>query len=112
MTCYDLRFPELARALVTAGAELIVVPAAWVAGDRKAAHWTTLLRARAIENLTFVVGCAQCGPRYTGLSSVISPHGDVLVQAENEETVLVASLERRQVEDARSGNPSLANRRL
>jgi predicted amidohydrolase len=112
MTCYDLRFPELARALSSAGAEVIVVPAAWVAGNRKASHWTTLLRARAIENLAFVVGCAQCGPRYTGFSTVISPNGDVLVQAENEETVLLATLEHREVEDARSGNPSLANRRL
>ncbi|MGI9157049.1 MAG: carbon-nitrogen hydrolase family protein [Marmoricola sp.] len=112
MTCYDLRFPELARALVSAGAEVLVVPSAWVAGERKAAHWTTLLRARAIENLVFVVGAAQCGPRYTGLSSVVSPHGDVLVQAGNEETALVAVLDRGQVTEARAGNPSLANRRL
>ena len=112
MTCYDLRFPELGRALVTAGAEVVVVPAAWVAGDRKASHWTTLLRARAIENLTYVVGAAQCGPRYTGLSTVVSPYGDVMVQAENEETVLLTVLERAGLEDARSGNPSLANRRL
>ena len=50
MTCYDLRFPELARALVDRGAEVLVVPSAWVAGPRKVDHWTTLLRARAIEN--------------------------------------------------------------
>lgn len=112
MTCYDLRFPELGRALVADGAEVIVVPAAWVAGDRKASHWITLLRARAIEDLSYVVGVAQCGPRYTGFSTVVSPHGDVLVQAENEETVLLAVLERAELEEARSGNPSLANRRL
>ena len=50
MTCYDLRFPELPRALAKRGAEVIVVPAAWVAGPRKVEHWRTLLRARAIEN--------------------------------------------------------------
>ena len=112
MTCYDLRFPELGRALVSAGAEVLVVPAAWVAGERKAAHWTTLLRARAIENLVYVVGAAQCGPRYTGLSTVVSPHGDVLVQAGGEETALLAVLDRAEIADARAGNPSLANRRL
>ena len=52
MTCYDLRFPELARALVDEGAEAIVVPAAWVAGERKVDHWRTLVRARAISALT------------------------------------------------------------
>ncbi len=112
MTCYDLRFPELARALVLAGAEVLVVPSAWVAGERKAAHWSTLLRARAIENLAYVVGAAQCGPRYTGLSTVVSPHGDVLVQAGGEETALLAVLDRAEIVDARAGNPSLANRRL
>jgi predicted amidohydrolase len=112
MTCYDLRFPELGRALVSAGAEVLVVPAAWVAGNRKAAHWTTLLRARAIENLSYVVGVAQCGPRYTGFSSVVSPHGDVLVQADNEETVLLAALDLAEVTEARTSNPSLDNRRL
>ena len=112
MTCYDLRFPELARALVTAGAEVLVVPAAWVAGERKTSHWTTLLRARAIENLSYVVGAAQCGPRYTGFSTVVSPYGDVLAQAENQETVLLTTLDRAAVSEARAGNPSLANRRL
>ena len=59
MTCYDLRFPELARALVDAGAEVLVVPAAWVAGPRKVDHWRALLRARAIENPVFVVAAGQ-----------------------------------------------------
>ena len=112
MTCYDLRFPELARLLVDAGAEVIAIPAAWVAGDRKRMHWTTLLRARAIEDLCFVVGAAQCGPRYTGFSTVLSPHGDVLVQADDEETVLTATLVLAEVAEARAGNPSLRNRRL
>jgi predicted amidohydrolase len=50
MTCYDLRFPEFARGLVDAGADAIAVPSAWVRGPLKEDHWTTLLRARAIEN--------------------------------------------------------------
>jgi predicted amidohydrolase len=112
MTCYDLRFPELARLLTAAGAEVIVVPAAWVAGERKTSHWTTLLRARAIENLVYVVGAAQCGPRYTGHSLVASPYGDTIVQAANDETVLRVSLDLAAVAAAREANPSLANRRL
>ena len=78
MTCYDLRFPELARALVDAGAEVIVVPAAWLPGERKVDHWRTLVRARAIENTVFVVAAGQPGPRYTGHSMVGDPLGDVL----------------------------------
>ncbi len=112
MTCYDLRFPELARSLVDAGAHVLAVPAAWVAGERKAMHWTTLLRARAIENLVYVVGAAQCGTRYTGHSLVVSPYGDTIVQADNDETVLHVSLDPAEVTAAREANPSLSNRRL
>ena len=111
MTCYDLRFPELARALVDAGAEVIVVPAAWVAGDRKVDHWRTLVRARAIENTVYVVAVGQPAPRYSGHSTVVSPLGDVLVEAGEGEAVLTATLEHDQIVEARSVNPSLRNRR-
>ena len=84
MTCYDLRFPELARLLVDRGAEVLVVPAAWVAGPRKVDHWRTLVRARAIENTVFVVAAGQPGPRYTGHSLVVDPLGDVLAEAGEE----------------------------
>jgi predicted amidohydrolase len=113
MTCYDLRFPELARLLVDAGAEVIVVPAAWVAGDRKVAHWRTLLAARAIENLAFVVGVAQPGPRYCGHSQVVSPLGDVLAEAGwDTDEVLDVTLDRGVFDEARRLNPSLDNRRI
>jgi deaminated glutathione amidase len=112
MTCYDLRFPELARLLVDAGAELIVVPAAWVAGPRKVDHWTTLLRARAIENTVHVVGVGQPGPRYTGHSTVIGPLGDVVVEGGDDPAILTAELDLATVGEARRTNPSLANRRL
>ena len=82
MTCYDLRFPELARALVDPGADVLVVPAAWVAGPRKVDHWRTLVRARAIENTVYVVAAGQPGPRYTGHSMVVDPLGDVLAEAD------------------------------
>jgi len=112
MTCYDLRFPELARELVEAGAEVLVVPAAWVAGPRKVAHWQTLVRARAIENTVYVVAAGQPGPRYTGHSMVVDPLGDVLGEAGDGPDSLDAVLSRDALEEARVTNPSLANRRL
>ncbi len=112
MTCYDLRFPELARRLVADGAEALVVPAAWVAGERKVEHWRTLLRARAIENTVWVVGVGQPGPRYTGHSMVVAPHGDVVVEGGEEPAVLDAVLDREAVVEVRRTNPSLHNRRL
>ena len=112
LTCYDLRFPELARKLVDGGADVLVVPSAWVAGHRKVDHWLTLARARAIENTVYVVAVGQCGPRYSGHSAVIDPLGDVVVAAEAEETVLRAALDPDRIRTARETNPSLANRRL
>jgi predicted amidohydrolase len=112
MTCYDLRFPELARALVDAGAEVIVVPAAWVAGPHKVDHWRTLVRARAIENTCFVVAAGQPGPRYTGHSLAVDPWGEVLTEAGDGPEIVTAVLEHAVLERARRTNPSLANRRL
>jgi predicted amidohydrolase len=112
MTCYDLRFPELARTLVEQGAEALVVPAAWVAGKRKVEHWRTLLRARAIENTVWVVGVGQPAPRYSGHSIVVAPDGDVVVEADGDEAVLEAVLDRDAVADVRRTNPSLVNRRM
>ena len=112
MTCYDLRFPELGRLLVEHGAEVLVVPAAWVAGPRKVEHWRTLARARAIENTVFVVAAGQPGPRYSGHSMVVDPRGDVVVEAGEGADVLRATLDRSVLDEARSTNPSLANRRI
>lgn len=112
MTCYDLRFPELGRALVDAGAEVLVVPAAWVAGPRKVEHWLTLVRARAIENTVYVVAAGQPGPRYTGHSLVVDPLGDVLAEAADGPAHLQGTLTRSALDVARETNPSLANRRL
>lgn len=112
MTCYDLRFPELARVLVERGAEALVVPAAWVAGDRKVEHWLTLLRARAIENTVWVIGVGQPGPRYTGHSVAFAPDGDIVAEAGLDEAVLDVVIDRAAVADVRRTNPSLVNRRM
>ena len=111
MTCYDLRFPEHARALVDAGADVLVVPAAWVAGERKVEHWRTLVRARAIENTAYVVAVGQPGPRYTGHSMVVDPLGDVLAEAAEDPAVLRCELDPEVLVEARRTNPSLDNRR-
>ncbi|MEU6137324.1 carbon-nitrogen hydrolase family protein [Nocardioides sp. NPDC047086] len=112
MTCYDLRFPELARRLVDEGAELIVLPAAWVAGPRKVDHWRTLVRARAIENTVFIAAAAQSAPRYCGHSMIVDPLGDVLVEAGDGDEVVSATIDRAVLEEARRTNPSLVNRRM
>jgi predicted amidohydrolase len=112
ITCYDLRFPELARLLVAEGAQVLVVPAAWVAGPRKVDHWRTLVRARAVENTVYVVAAGQPGPRYTGHSMVVDPLGDVLAEAGEGPETLRATVDAEVVARARRTNPSLANRRL
>lgn len=112
MTCYDLRFPELARSLSAAGAEVLVLPAAWVAGPGKVDHWQTLVRARAIENICWVVAAAQPGPRYCGHSMVVGPDGAVVALAGDGDTWITADLELVSVHEARRQNPSLDNRRM
>jgi deaminated glutathione amidase len=112
MTCYDLRFPELARALVGRGAELLVVPAAWVAGPGKVHHWRTLATARAIENTAYVAAVGQPGPRYTGHSLVAGPDGELVAEVGDGDHVLTASVDHGQLEQVRRTNPSLLNRRF
>lgn len=111
MTCYDLRFPEQARALVDAGADLILVPSAWLRGPAKEHHWATLLAARAIENTVFVAGVAKAGGRYCGLTRLVDPMGQVVAGLGEQDGSLVASLERGRLDEVRAVNPSLANRR-
>ena len=113
MTCYDLRFPELARALVDRGAELVVVPAAWVAGERKVDHWRTLVVARAIENTVYVAAAAQPGPRYSGHSMLVAPTGQVLDELDEADGgSAAATVSRKLLAETRATNPSLLNRRM
>jgi predicted amidohydrolase len=111
MTCYDLRFPELARGLSAAGVDLVVLPSAWVAGPRKVHHWRTLASARAIENLVYVAAVGQPGPRYTGHTLLVDPRGDVLAEAGEADDVVTGTVSLGLVEEARTENPSLLNRR-
>ncbi|GAA3393654.1 carbon-nitrogen hydrolase family protein [Cryptosporangium minutisporangium] len=114
--CYDLRFPELYRALAIAGARVLVVPAAFMAHTGRD-HWEVLLRARAIENQCYVVAAGQIGdhePDRTcyGRSMVIDPWGTVIAQAPDVPGIVLADLDLDRVESVRAELPSLANRRL
>lgn len=111
MTCYDLRFPEVARTLVDAGAEVIVVPAEWVRGPLKEHHWTTLLAARAIENTAYVVAADHPAPVGVGRSAVIDPQGVAIAGLGPEEGIVLARLSGEAVERARRTNPALRLRR-
>jgi deaminated glutathione amidase len=112
MTCYDLRFPELSRELSRAGADLLVVPAAWVAGPRKVAHWRALAVARAIENLAYVAAVGQPGPRYSGHTMLVDPRGEVLGEAgEGDGEIVTGEIDPELTAAARQENPSLLNRR-
>ena len=112
MTCYDLRFPELARELVARGAQLLVAPSAWVAGPGKVHHWRTLVSARAIENTVFVAAVGQPGPRYTGHSLLVGPDGRLLAEVGDGNRVLTATVSTEELASAREENPSLLNRRF
>ncbi len=112
MTCYDLRFPEMSRALVDDGAEVLLAPAAWLAGEHKLHHWRTLLAARAIENTAFVLAPAQGGERYTGHSLALDPMGLVLGEAGPDDDIVIVDLDPDLVGAVRDINPSLANRRM
>jgi predicted amidohydrolase len=111
MTCYDLRFPELSRALVDAGAEVLAVPAAWVRGPLKEHHWTTLLTARAIENTCYVAAAAQNGKKYSGLSQVIDPQGIAIAAVGEADGHALAEISADRLAKIRTQNPSLQNRR-
>lgn len=110
-TCYDLRFPEMSRLLVDAGAQALIVPAAWVPGPLKEDHWLTLLRARAIENTCYVVASAQGAPGGAGNSVIVDPMGVPVAALGERRGVTTGSVSLERVEEVRLKNPSLKNRR-
>jgi predicted amidohydrolase len=112
LTCYDLRFPELGRVLVDAGAEAIVVPAAWVAGPNKEDHWTTLLRARAIENTCYVLGAGQSGPKYVAHSCLVDPMGLIVAAAGEVQGAVSGIVSTERLDEVRRVLPSLRDRRF
>ena len=114
-TCYDLRFPELYRRQLAAGAELFLVPAAWPAP--RVAHWSLLGRARAVENQCVVVQCntagTHAGYEMGGRSQVVSASGEVLAEASaSEEEVLSVEVDLAATTEYRRAFPVLEDRRL
>jgi Predicted amidohydrolase len=110
-TCYDLRFPEVTRTIVDAGAELVLVPSEWVRGPLKEQHWRTLITARAIENTVYVAAADHTPPVGVGASIVVDPMGVVTADAGERPGVAVAVIDRERVWRVRTVNPSLALRR-
>ncbi|GED85858.1 carbon-nitrogen family hydrolase [Streptomyces sp. 6-11-2] len=113
-TCYDLRFPELFRGLVDAGAQTLVVPAGWP--ERRRAHWTLLARARAVEDQAFVLACGTAGTHagvpQAGHSIVVDPWGEVLAEAGPGEEVLTVDFDPARVPATRDQFPALKDRVL
>lgn len=114
--CYDLRFPELFRAMLDQGLEILVVPSAFTAITGRA-HWEILVRARAIENLCYVVAAAQggfhLGGREThGDSMIVDPWGVVLARLPRGTGVVVADIDRSRLTSTRRNFPAIQHRRL
>ncbi len=120
LTCYDIRFPEQARALAAGGAELIVVPSAWQAGLFKEEHWVTLVRARALETTVWVAAAGQVpdtaapptsAPTGVGRSMLVDPMGTVRADLGSQPGVTVAELDRALIAGVRAVLPCLEHRR-
>ncbi|MFF1922264.1 carbon-nitrogen family hydrolase [Streptomyces sp. NPDC058221] len=113
-TCYDLRFPEMFRGLVDAGAETLVVAAGWP--ERRRAHWTLLAQARAVENQAYVLAVGSAGTHagipQAGHSIVVDPWGEVLAEAGADEEVLEVEFDPSRVATTRDQFPALKDRRL
>jgi predicted amidohydrolase len=120
MTCYDIRFPELSRALAARGAQLLVLPAAWAAGPAKEDHWVTLVRARAIENTIWLAAAGQVpdaaepatkAPTGVGRSMLVDPMGVVRIDLGPAQGIGVGDVDTDYTDLVRAALPSLAGRR-
>jgi predicted amidohydrolase len=120
MTCYDIRFPEHARALLARRADLIVVPAGWAAGLFKEEHWVTLIRARAIENTVWVAAADQVpdpaepptrAPTGSGRSMLVDPMGTVRLDLGPRRGIAVGEVDMDVTAEVRAVLPSLEHRR-
>lgn len=110
MTCYEVRFPEVSRALVDAGAEVLLVSSAWPVGPAKEDHWTTMVKARAIENTVYVAAAGDCGPGLVGRSHVVDPLGYVLTGLATQPGTACADVTAERLDAARRTLPLLAQR--
>jgi len=111
MICYDLRFPEMSRALALAGSEVLIAPSAWVKGPMKEEHWITINKTRAIENGCYVIAPDQVGNIYCGRSLVVDPYGKVLLDMKKKQGISFVGIDLKKVKETRKVLPLLKNRR-
>jgi predicted amidohydrolase len=120
LTCYDVRFPDHARALVSRGADLIVIPADWAAGLFKEEHWVTLVRARAIENTVWVAAVDQVpdpaeppsrAPTGVGRSMLVDPMGTVTMDLGSRPSLGMGEVDTALTAEIRASLPCLEHRR-
>ena len=109
--CYDLRFPELSRALASSGSEILIVPSAWVNGPMKEEHWLTLNKSRAIENGCYVIAPDHLGHIYSGRSLAVDPYGRILLDMKKRQGIGYVNISISVVKDIRKKLPLLKNRR-
>lgn len=111
--CYDLRFPEMYRALLDLGSKIFLIPSAWP--ERRIAHWSLLTRARAVENQCFVISCNGVGVQgdtvLGGRSVIVDPWGAVLAEGGDDEEVLTCDLDIETIDKTREIFPVLKDRR-
>ena len=111
-TCYDARFPEVTRRIVDAGADVVCMPAEWVRGPLKEAHWRVLTTARALENTMYVAAADHAPPVGAGNSMIVDPMGVELATIGEATDVAIAWISRVRIDDVRRINPALALRRF
>ncbi|MET4781803.1 carbon-nitrogen hydrolase family protein [Glaciihabitans sp. UYNi722] len=111
-TCYDIRFPEVTRRLVDAGADLVLLPSEWVRGPLKEQHWRTLVTARAIENTIYIAAPDQAPPIGAGNSMIVDPMGIELATIGEETDVAIAWISLERIAAVRAVNPALGLRRF
>ncbi|MCX5043691.1 carbon-nitrogen hydrolase family protein [Aldersonia sp. NBC_00410] len=111
-TCYDVRFPEVTRRLVDAGAGVVALPAQWIPGPLKEDHWATLVRARAIENTVYIAAADQSAPSGAGGSIIVDPMGVPMAALGERTGTVTATVSSHRLDEVRLRNPALELRRL
>ncbi|WP_148691147.1 carbon-nitrogen hydrolase family protein [Acidianus manzaensis] len=111
LLCYELRFPEIARTYALKGADLLIVPAAWVKGYLKEDHLLTLAKARALENTSYLALSSQIGNIFTGYSMIIDPLGIPISRSTEKEGIITAEIDKERIKEVRATLPVLYQRR-
>lgn len=112
MTCYDIRFPEMARLLALEGADALAIPAAWAKGFGKERQWSTLVSARALDNTAYVLASGESGPSCIGTSTIADPLGQPMTTSAYDTELAVTTLSKRKLATVREALPVLEHIRF